>query len=202
MSRSALLRWFAVVASVFVLAACSSDNGVEGGTTDDGGEGPAPATADADGYAAAVCGALTDWMTAIEDGNTELQSSLENETDLEAVKQRLLEFLDDTIASTDEMLGSIEDAGAPDVDNGEEIHQQLLELLGRASTAFQDARDTVDGLDASDPQALGTGLQELGTSLQAAFADVENPLENTDSTELDEAFQANEDCTSLDEMAA
>jgi hypothetical protein len=202
MSRSVLLRWFAVVLSVFVLAACSSDGGSEGGTTDDGGDEPAPAAADAEGYADTVCGALTDWMTAIEQGNADLQSSLENETDLEAVKLRLLEFLDDTIASTEDMLGAIEDGGAPDVDNGEQIHQELLGLLEQARTAFQDARDTVDGLDASDPQELGEGLQELGTSLQTAFDDVQNPLENTDSSDLDEAFEANEDCTSLDDMAA
>ena len=145
---------------------------------------------------------MTECMTSIEQGNATLQGSLENETDLEQVKQRLLEFLDGTIASTDEMLSTIDRTGAPDVDNGEQIHQELQNLLGQASTAFEDARETVDGLDASDPQALGTGLQELGTSLQSAFDDVQNPLENTDSTELDEAFASNETCTGLDDMAA
>jgi hypothetical protein len=200
MSRSLLLRLAVVVTAMFLLAACS-DGGDGGDATDDGG-GAEAETLDADAYADRVCGALTDWMSAIEEGNTTLQSSLENETDLEQVKQRLLEFLDSTIASTDDMLGTIEGAGAPDVDNGEQIHDELQNLLGQARTAFQDARETVDGLDASDPQALGTGLQELGTSLQTAFDDVQNPLENTDSTELDEAFAANETCTSLDDMAA
>ena len=200
-TRSVLLRWMALVLSVSVLAACSDDGG--GGTepTDAGEETEAPA-ADADTYADTVCGALNDWMTSIEEGNTTLQSSLENETDLEQVKQRLLEFLDDTIANTDEMIATIEDGGAPDVDGGEELHAQLIDLLGQAETAFQDARETVDGLDATDPQELGTGLQELGTSLQTAFADVQNPLENAESPELDQAFEDNEACTALDDMAA
>jgi hypothetical protein len=202
LTRSVLLRWFVVVLSVSVLAACSDDGGNGGEPADGADDTEAPAAADADAYADTVCGALSDWMTSIEEGNTTLQSSLENETDLEQVKQRLLEFLDDTIANTDEMLGTIEDGGAPDVDNGEELHQQLLDLLGQAKTAFEDARDTVDGLDATDPQELGTGLQELGTSLQTAFADVQNPLENAESPELDQAFEENEACTSLDDMAA
>lgn len=201
-SRSVLLRWFALVLSVSVLAACSDDGG--GGTdpTDAADETEAPAATDADTYAATVCGALGDWMTSIEEGNATLQGSLENETDLEQVKQRLLEFLDDTIANTDEMISTIESAGAPDVDNGEELHGQLVDLLGQAKTAFEDARTSVDDLDPSDPQALGTGLQELGTSLQSAFADVQNPLENAESPELEQAFEDNEACTSLDDQMA
>ena len=198
-TRSALLRWVAVVLSVSVLAACSDDSG-DG--TDTAEETEAPAAADADTYAERVCGALSDWMTSIEEGNATLQGSLENEVDLEQVKQRLLEFLDDTIANTDDMIARVEDAGAPDVDNGEELHQRLLDLLGQAKTAFEDARDTVEGLDASNAQELGTGLQELGISLQTAFADVQNPLENADSEELDRAFEDNEACTSLEDMAA
>ena len=199
-ARSLLLRSLAVAASVVVLAACSSDadDGGEGGETTGGAASPA----DAQTYADTVCGALGDWMTSIEEGNASLQDSLENETDLENVKQGLLDFLDDTIANTDEMLGTIGDGGAPDVDNGEQIHDEIVNLLRQARTAFLQARDTVDGLDASDPQALGAGLQELGTSLQSAFDDVQNPLENTDSTELNEAFESNEECTALDEMAA
>ena len=200
-ARSLLLRSLALAASILVLAACSSDG-------DEGGEGGEPTTgavaapADAETYADTVCGALGDWMASIEEGNAALQSSLENETDLENVKQGLLDFLDDTIANTDEMLSTISDGGAPDVDGGEQIHDEIVSLLGQARTAFQGARDTVDGLDASDPQALGTGLQELGTSLQSAFDDVQNPLENTDNAELEEAFEANEACTALDDMAA
>jgi len=200
MSRSVLLRSIVVATSLFVLAACSSDDGA--GAGEEGDAGTEEEAVDADTYADGVCTALTEWMTSIEEGNATLQGSLENETDLEQVKQRLLEFLDGTIASTDEMLSTIDRTGAPDVDNGEQIHQELQNLLGQASTAFEDARETVDGLDASDPQALGTGLQELGTSLQSAFDDVQNPLENTDSTELDEAFASNETCTGLDDMAA
>ena len=200
-ARSLLLRSLAIAASVLVLAACSSD-------ADEGGDGGEPTTsaaaapADAETYADTVCGALGDWMASIEEGNAALQSSLENESDLENVKQGLLDFLDDTIGNTDEMLSTISDGGAPDVDDGERIHDEIVSLLGQARAAFQQARDTVDGLDASDPQALGTGLQELGTSLQSAFDDVQNPLENTESAELEEAFEANEACSALDEMAA
>jgi hypothetical protein len=200
-ARSLLLRSLAVAASVLLFAACSSD-------ADEGGEGGEPATsaaaapADAETYADTVCGALGDWMASIEEGNASLQSALENETDLENVKQGLLDFLDDTIANTDEMLSTISDGGAPDVDGGDQIHDEIVSLLGQARSAFQQARDTVDGLDASDPQALGTGLQELGTSLQSAFDDVQNPLENTDNAELEEAFESNEACSALDEMAA
>jgi hypothetical protein len=199
-ARSTLLRSFAALVAVVVLAACSSDAD-EGG---DAGETTtsAAAPADAEAYADTVCGALSDWMASIEEGNASLQDSLGNEVDLENVKQGLLDFLDDTIANTEEMVGTIEDAGVPDVDNGQQIHDEIVSLLGQAQTAFEDARATVDGLDASDPQALGQGLQELGTSLQSAFDDVQNPLENTDSTELNEAFESNEACTALDDMAA
>jgi hypothetical protein len=200
-ARSTLLRSFAALVAVVVLAACSSE-------PDEGGDASATTTsataapADADAYADAVCGALGDWMTSIEEGNASLQDSLGDEVDLENVKQGLLDFLDDTIANTDEMVATIEDAGVPDVDNGQQVHDEIVSLLGQAQTAFEDARDTVDGLDASDPQALGQGLQELGTSLQSAFDEVQNPLENTDSTELNEAFESNEACTALDDMAA
>ncbi len=200
-ARSTLLRSFAALVSVVVLAACSSDadeGGDAGGTT----TSAAAAPADADSYADTVCGALSDWMASIEEGNASMQDSLGDEVDLENVKQGLVDFLDDTIANTEEMVATIEDAGVPDVDNGQQVHDEIVSLLGQALSAFEDARDTVDALDASDPQALGQGLQELGTSLQSAFDEVQNPLENTDSTELNEAFESNEACTALDDMAA
>ncbi len=200
-ARSTLLRSFAALVSVVVLAACSSDPD-EGGDAGETTTSAAAAPADAEAYADTVCGALSDWMTSIEEGNASLQDSLGNEVDLENVKQGLLDFLDDTIANTDEMVATIEDAGVPDVENGEQIHDEIVSLLGQAQTAFEEARDTVDALDASDPQALGQGLQELGTSLQSAFDDVQNPLENTESAELEEAFEANEACSALAEMAA
>jgi hypothetical protein len=200
-ARSTLLRSSAALVFVVVLAACSSDAD-EGGGAGETTTSAAAAPTDADAYAETVCGALGDWMTSFEEGNASMQDSLGDEVDLENVKQALLDFLDDTIANIDELVTTVEDAGVPDVDNGQRVHDEIVSLLGQAQTAFEDARDTVDGLDASDPEALGQGLQELGTSLQSAFDEVQNPLENTDSTELNEAFESNEACTALDDMAA
>ena len=196
--RSRLVRWSAIVASVLVLAACS-DGGESG---DNETAAASPTTVDADTYAGTVCGAINDWIGSIEEGNQTLQGALENETNLENVKQRLLEFLDETLANTDDLVATLGDTGAPDVENGEQVHGEIQQLLDQARSAFADARDTVDGLDANDPQALGQGLQEVGTSLQSAFAGVENPIEQIESPELEEAFEANESCDSLGEAAA
>jgi len=195
-----MVRWLAILASVFVLAACSSDGETGGDTGAAGGE--TASSVDAETYADTVCGAMNDWIGSIEAGNQTLQGALENETNLENVKQRLLEFLDETITNTDDLLTTLDDTGAPDVDNGDQVHDEIQQLLGQARTAFEEARDTVDGLDAGDPQALTQGFQEVTTSLQSAFADVENPIEQIESPELQEAFDSNETCNSIDEAAA
>lgn len=200
-SRSVTRAFAAAALAALALTACSSDgDGGNGATPVDGGDG-GPATVDADTYATTMCTAITDWVEAIQQGNTELQEGLANETDPAAVKDRLLTFLGGAVDSSDAMLDEVGQA-IPDVEGGEEVHGQLVDALEQARGALEDARSTVEGLDAGNPQELGQGLQQLGTSLQTAFAGITNPLESIQNEELDQAFADGEACNELENIAA
>jgi hypothetical protein len=201
-SRSSLLHrlpiWSLAVVAMVVLSACGGDD--SGGEPTATQTSAAPALADADTYATNMCTAIGDWATSIQERNETMQEELVGETSAEGVKQRVVTFLDDAIASTDQMLEQIDETGAPDVENGDEVHQQLVGALESARTVLADARETVDQLDSDDAQAMGQGLQELGASIQTAFEDISNPLETLENEELDQAFSENAACTELEQL--
>jgi hypothetical protein len=191
---------WSLVLALFLLAACEGDSG--GDPTATGAASPTEALADADTYATNMCTAITDWATSIQERNVSMQEELQEETSAEGVKQRVLEFLDDAITSTDQMLEQIDEVGVPDVEDGEEVHQQLVGALESSRDVLADARDTVDQLDSDDPQALSQGLQDLGTSIQTAFGDISSPLESLENEELDQAFTENAACTELQQLGS
>jgi hypothetical protein len=192
---------WSLVLTLFLLAGCGGDDS-SGEPTSTATGSPTEALADADTYATNMCTAITDWATSIQERNTTLQEELQGETSVEGVKQRVLGFLDDAIASTDQMLEQVDEVGVPDVENGEEVHQQLAGALQSSRDVLADARDTVDQLDSDDPQAMSQGLEELGASIQSAFADISSPLESLENEELDEAFSENAACTELMQLGS
>jgi hypothetical protein len=154
-----------------------------------GGDGGA----DPESYAADICSAVGDWVTAIQEGAGEIQPTEDPQGGIDALQS----FLDDAVAETEDLISAVDDAGAPDVDGGEEFADDLKAAFEEAKTVLEDARDQAADLPTDDPAAFTEAASELGTSVQEALGAVGGELTEPDSEELTTAFEETEECSAI-----
>lgn len=152
-------------------------------------------TVSARDYATDVCGAVKQYTDSIQDRVSEIQSNAPENP--EEGKEVLTTFMDDMISDTDTLISDVEEAGVPDVDDGEQIADEVQSALEQVKSILEDARSQIDDLPTDDPQAFAEGTQELGTSLQESGEEVQSGLEGLQSAELEEASQDIEACQEI-----
>jgi hypothetical protein len=177
--------------AVLVAGACS---GTDGGA----GDGAEPDTVSATEYATGVCGAIGGWVDDIQGLNADLQASLDP-NDIDALKDVMVDFLDDVVTATDSAISEVEAVGVPDVEDGEAASETVLTALRDSKAIFEDARDRVEELSTADPAAFGEELQTLGTDLQTSMSGIGSELDQFASPELDEAAN---DVPACDEVSS
>lgn len=175
------------------LAACGGDDGDGGG--DPAGDGGGGEGASAPAYAAEVCGAMKDWVTTVQEKSAALGESAAA-GDAEAGKDLLVTLLGDISAATGDLVAAVEEAGVPEVDNGEEIAANLADAFRQAQQILDNAREDVEALP-SNPAAFQQGAAEIGPTLQEAISSITESLEGSQSDELDRAFEEEEACQSV-----
>lgn len=173
----------------------------EGSGSGDDGAG-AGGTASADEYADGVCRSIGGWYGEIDTASTSLVDEASTISDDPAAgKQLVLAFLDDAVGFTETLITDLEGAGVPDTESGPETADKLVSGIEDVRLLFQGARDDTEALPADDPQALGTGLQDIGSALQesatAVGANFEEVLSSVDDPELAEAFETAQSCSDL-----
>jgi len=172
----------------YYLAAAAALMALSAGACGGGGDGVDP-----DDYASDICTAVGDWVSAIQDGASEITTTEDPSSGVEAIQS----FLDDAVSETDTLISEVEDAGAPDVEGGEEFADQLVSAFGEAKTVLEDTRDQAADLPTDDPAAFSEAATELGGSVQEALGTVGSELSEPEAEELSAAFEENEACTSI-----
>jgi hypothetical protein len=189
---------FVLRGAIAVLAAAAAFGaaGCGGGDGADSAEGAEPAQ-----YAADVCGAIASWQQELQASATTMQSKLNTSSTPADVKAGLVTFMEGATKSTDGMIAKVKEAGPPAVEDGEALQSDLEKGLSDAQTAFAKARDDAKALPTNDQaafqreaQALGTTLQREGTAIGQTFNGLSTKY---DSKELNEAFDKEPACTSL-----
>jgi hypothetical protein len=196
----------ALAAAGLVLTGCSS--GTDDSTTpeassdsssapqdsasaDDGG---GEASDDLVAWAAQLCGAIR----PLEEEFTGLEGFQPTATDPEAMIDQMREMFSGLGPVFDGAHDAVEDAGAPPVDGGDEIYDNMLTVLSTTGDAFDQIDEQLADVDPSDPAALealtpifagiGEKLQQSGEELDAAFA----------RPDMKAAFAAAPECEGLD----
>lgn len=165
---------------MFAAAGCGGDGG-------DGGNGDsASATAPAV-WAASVCSALGTWVKSLQDGSQDLSAALGNTKDLKTVKARFVSFLENAEKTSGEMVEKVEEAGRPDVSQGEAIQDDLVAALTKVQQSFSDAVDKANELSTSSLQSFSNGVGKLSQSVQDNLSTT-----GTEFNALSERYQAPE----------
>jgi hypothetical protein len=169
-----------LVLVAFSGVACNSQEGVE-----------------PDQFATDVCSAAKQWVDDIQQGAQDFGGGLSAQSSPEEIRDGLVGFLEDAIAQTETLIGQVQNAGVPAVDNGEQASGSLVSAFQRVKTAFEDARDRASELPTDDQQAFATGAQELGSTVQQSLVTIGSELQNQQNKDLEGAFDENAACTEL-----
>lgn len=175
-----------LAASAFLVAACGDDD------DDGGGSGE---TVSASDYANDVCTAFGDWRDTIQSQRDDLQAGLEPGISPEEGRQALEDFLGEVVASTEDLVTAVDDAGVPDAENGEQVADALQSIADAAKTELEEAESAVADLPTDSPEAFGAAASEFGTNVQEALSNVGQGLEDIESEELEKAFDEEEACS-------
>ena len=184
-----------VLLTAIVLAFAAA--GCGGG--DDGGNGDsASGAAEPSVWAASVCGALGTWVKSLQAGSQDLSSSLQDTKDLKTVKAGFVTFLEDAEESTEEMVEKVEEAGPPDVTQGEAIQDDLVKTLGDVQQSFSQAVDKANELSTSSLQSFSSGVSKLSEDVQDHLATTGGEFnqlsDRYQSPELDDATDGEPAC--------
>jgi len=169
--------WALVLATVVLLAGCGGD---ESSASED--------------YANSVCSSLSTWVTDVQATIQSLQ-----ESGLSTSREDIQSAFDQTRDATNALVNDLEQAGAPETEDGQAAQEQL-EALG---TQLRQQLDLIqEALDS------GQGLTAIAATVSTAVAAAANAVNTTyenlkgldPAGELRDAFENSDDCNALEDQ--
>src|SRR5690349_1790085 len=97
-------------------------------------------------FARSVCAGLTNWQDGVATDSAELSHSLGTAVDLPAVRSRYGHFFMSTVRRTDQLIHTIDAAGAPKVDHGRGYSHDLVDALDSARAGLAAAQKSFAAL--------------------------------------------------------
>jgi hypothetical protein len=183
--RSIAGRGLGAVAAVLLVALIPGC----GGDDDDG-------TVSAETYVTEVCTSISELTTVVEEGEAELDE--EALATPEEGRDALVGFLGGAATAAEDAHASIEDAGTPDVDDGEQAADAISDAIRDLQTIFEDAQDDAEDMATDAPAAFAADAQEIAASLQESGQRVQESLAAVEENEeLGAAAEDVEACQQL-----
>jgi hypothetical protein len=186
-----LITGLVALSLALVATGCGNSDGDGGnsGSSADGGNSDAVAWADK------VCSGIKDDIAAVS--NTPEIS----QTDPQAAKDGLVDYLGTLETSLDGMASAVEDAGTPPVDNGAAAVQGFLDQIASAKESVGSAKTKVEAAPVDDPAAFQTAVAGATSDL-AALGDLDPTSSFSDNKELEEAYNKAESCKEIEASAS
>ena len=188
-------RILIATATAVALSACGGSKGTTSGASS--GNGTSGGTVTATAFAHSVCAAILSWQTDIQSRSTDVTTQLGTNPDAAKGKQVLADFIDGIIADTDSMITKLKGAGTPDVDGGSTASTALVTAFEQVKTSLSTVRSDIDSLPTDDPVAFQQAAGTLSTSISTSFNAVATSLQGIKAPALDDAFNADAGCSSV-----
>jgi hypothetical protein len=189
------------VASLVLVSACGASGGDSDSTTTE--EAKATTTTEAEAETVAVdewaAGFCSDFGTWLEDIQTASGAVGDKVTpgDVESAKTALAELFGSASTTTQTLIASLEEGGAPDIEDGDELVDDLVTKFQGFDDAAMSAQADAEALEVSDAAAFQQDADELTTTFQDEVNTVADSFAEIDtkypSDELNAALS--ESCT-------
>lgn len=172
--RKSVIALVAVVSLGFV-SACGASGGSDSSSKDATTTTKAPkattttteaskavaVTAWADGF----CTSFSDWLDEIKAASSDVGTKI-TPGDIAGAKAAIADLFDSASSSTQNLIASMEDAGSPDIDNGDQLVQDLIAKFQAFDDAAQAAKSDTEALATTDATKFQSDAQELTTRFQ------------------------------------
>ena len=201
-----------VVMLALVLVACGGgddeggDTGTTTGTTAEatgttaeatGDTGTSGGTVSSEEYVQSVCTSMSTWVNDVQTMSNEFGSSLDPSADIQTQKDAIVGLFDEMLGATDTLISSLDAAGTPDVEGGDEIRATLSDSFAQARAALEDAKNQIGALSVDDPQAFATELTNIGTAIQTSMNGITGSLSGLAAPELEQAAANEQACQQM-----
>jgi hypothetical protein len=180
MSARNAIACFSAAALALSLAAC-------GGS---GSSGVSPAA-----YVKSVCEAIGPFEKTVQSRSQAL--NLSKPQSAADGKKALQGFLTAVASDTDQAVSKLKSAGTPNVTNGKQVEQGIVNAFTQLKAALTAAAAKAGSLPTSSPAAFQAGAQALGASVQASIGGIGTSLGNLKSADLEAAAKKEPACQSL-----
>jgi hypothetical protein len=114
-------------------------------------------------------------------------------------RETIVDFLDSAVAGADQTLSEVDEAGFPDVQDGEAIAQDYYDSLAAAREGLVRARTKAEALS-DDPGEYEQAVAELAIAMKAAFGVAKagvalgGKYDASELRELEQAFATAPEC--------
>ena len=145
-------------------------------------------------WATSVCAALTPWRAQIADLNAKAQKQMASAKTPAATQKNLVALLGGASDASEKARKAIEDAGEPDVDQGEVISQRFIASRAAGRDAYGHAKADIQKLSTKDDQDFYDGVVAIITTLNQEYASSRLDTSAITSPELSKAFDEIPEC--------
>jgi phage-related protein len=145
-------------------------------------------------YVVAVCGAFQDYADSVRQRQGAFTPT---GSDIAAVKQSWLDFLDGMITDTQTLVTKIEAIGVPDVSDGQAAASTLNADFSKLQSDLQKLRDQSADLPTTSPAAFTSAFRPLLTQFQTDVQGFGQDLNQFSGGALDAAFSAAPECANV-----
>jgi hypothetical protein len=181
----------ALLASSLLLGACGkSDETAASSTTpptSSSMSGPAA-------YVANICASGAVWQRALQQRASDFTSAETGVTDLNAIRQALVDYLNALATDTDTFASAVEAAGVPPIEDGASVQADLLAGFRSIAQAFREDAAQAQSLSTSDPTAFSTGVSRLAVTIGKETTAMGHSLQSAAGPVLGPLIKKNADC--------
>ncbi|WP_077796151.1 small secreted protein [Streptomyces sp. JHA26] len=165
---------------VLALTGCSSDDG------DD----------KLDAWAKQVCDGVQPQAKKIEAANAAIQKETSDNSTPEQVQKTDAKAFQDMSDAYKAMASTVQNAGAPDVEDGEKKQQDAVKELNGLSASYASLKKQVEGLDTKDQAKFADGLKDVATELNKLGKSGSDALKTLEEGDVGKAMAQQPSCKS------
>ncbi|MFD8301434.1 small secreted protein [Streptomyces sp. NPDC059690] len=149
-----------------------------------------------DAWAKQVCDAVQPQAKKIEAANAAIQKETSDNSTPEEVRKTDAQAFQDMSDAYKAIGAAVQNAGAPDVDNGAKKQQDAVKELNGIGTSYATLKTQVDKLDTKDQGKFADGLKNIATSLDKLSQSGNDALKTLEEGEVGKAMAKQTSCKS------
>ncbi|MBC7274324.1 MAG: small secreted protein [Streptomyces sp.] len=155
-----------------------------------------------DAWAKEVCDGVQPQAKKIADANAAIQKQTSDNSKPEDVQKTDSQAFKDMSEAYKAIGTTVDKAGAPDVENGEQKQQDAVKELNGISSSYASLQKQVDELETKDQAKFAEGLKEIATELEKLSKSGNDALKALEEGEVGQAMNRQESCKSATASAS